>query len=362
VLQRQGRNELALKEFDVAVECSPTSAPCHYRRGVAYLIAGQSGTAKEAFSAAIKHDPKCAEAYYGRALVARGARDWDGELADLDNALFLDPNFPEAHLERGCLFEQLGLWSQAIAPLDNAIRLRQDYPKAYCQRAYANLQLHDMRQAISDCDQAIKLNADLERRQLDQAIRDRDNPSRDGDRLVELNASLARPHCIRGVAKTDRGLLDEALADFETAKDLTPNDGRAFYNLGVVYHRKGELVKAIGMYIRASEMHYRGIPDRSLNPEHADTYFNLGLAYQTLAREGRPTAPDPLLKSFFRENPDRTLAPSEPDWKIGSPKRIPENNWDAARAWFEQVLQIKPGDPDAQKHIAAIDEHGINAR
>ena len=54
-----------------------------------------------------------------------------------------------------------------------------------------------------------------------------------------------------GMAYLDRGRLDEAREQFEMAIKLLPNDYQSYYNLGLVYHRKGNWQTAVENFKRS---------------------------------------------------------------------------------------------------------------
>ncbi|HEX7198144.1 MAG TPA: tetratricopeptide repeat protein, partial [Dongiaceae bacterium] len=73
----------------------------------------------------------------------------------------------------------------------------------------------------------------------------------------------------RGGAYVDKGRLDRAIEDFDTAIKIEPDYSLAFANRGIAYHRKGDLDRAITDYDAAIR----------LDPGDADSYRNRGLAF-----------------------------------------------------------------------------------
>jgi tetratricopeptide (TPR) repeat protein len=68
-----------------------------------------------------------------------------------------------------------------------------------------------------------------------------------------------------GLAYQKRGLLDEAIREFNKAIELAPNIAKNHYNLGLAYEEKGLFKKAVNAYKKAVE----------LNPAYTKAYFNL---------------------------------------------------------------------------------------
>ena len=106
-----------------------------------------------------------------------------------------------------------------------------------------------------------------------------------------------------GMAYLERGMLDEAAAQFEISIKLYPGDAKSYYNLGLVYYRKGDQEKALEYFNRSVTLdpnsmraHYnlatiylkQGLWDRAihhyvkvneLDPEIPMAHYNLGMAY-----------------------------------------------------------------------------------
>jgi tetratricopeptide (TPR) repeat protein len=108
-----------------------------------------------------------------------------------------------------------------------------------------------------------------------------------------------------GMAYLERGMLEAARKQFETAIQLYPGHHKSYYNLGVIYHRMGDLKKAIEYFKRAVALnpesirgHYnlatlyarQGLMDLAIrhytkviemDPEMVEAHYNLGMAYAT---------------------------------------------------------------------------------
>ena len=76
-------------------------------------------------------------------------------------------------------------------------------------------------------------------------------------------------HGSLGRAYQERGMLSEAIAEYETAVKLMPNHYKAYYNMGVVYDQKGEFSKALDQLKMAI----------NINPHFANAHYNLAVLY-----------------------------------------------------------------------------------
>ena len=95
------------------------------------------------------------------------------------------------------------------------------------------------------------------------------NPSK-GDRMPESVQETVRTHLDHGWACLDKGKYDDAIADFDKAIALDPNDAAAYGNRGNAYYSKGEVDRAIADFDKVI----------ALDPNDAIAYDNRGVAYE----------------------------------------------------------------------------------
>jgi len=88
-------------------------------------------------------------------------------------------------------------------------------------------------------------------------------------KAVSINPSLIEAYLNLGIVYVRKGMLDEAIAEWKKAVAINPNLTDAHLNLGVAYHSKGMVDDAITEYKKAL----------SINPNFAEANYNLGIAY-----------------------------------------------------------------------------------
>jgi tetratricopeptide (TPR) repeat protein len=71
------------------------------------------------------------------------------------------------------------------------------------------------------------------------------------------------------LAYEDAGLLDEAIEQYRILRDLTPDSAETHYRLGNALSKKGLITEAISSYLKALE----------INPDHVDAHYNLGTLF-----------------------------------------------------------------------------------
>ena len=111
----QGQYDLAILEFNKALEIDPGSTETYNNRGITYSKKDQFDLAISDFSKALNIDPKDTKVLYNRALTYAIEGQFDLALSDLKKCLELVPSNADAYDFRGILFEELACldWTKA---------------------------------------------------------------------------------------------------------------------------------------------------------------------------------------------------------------------------------------------------------
>lgn len=83
--------------------------------------------------------------------------------------------------------------------------------------------------------------------ELDQAVAN-------FQRAIEINPNEAKAHNFLGLGYRRQGKIDEAIAEHRKAIDIDPNVPHAHYYLGEAYEKKGKLTEAIATFKQALEI------------------------------------------------------------------------------------------------------------
>ena len=89
-------------------------------------------------------------------------------------------------------------------------------------------------------------------------------------KTVKQSPNSGVAHGSLGRAYQEQGLLDQAIAEYQTAVKLMPNHFKAYYNLGVVRDQQGHIDQAVANYKKSI----------AVNPGFTDSHYNLANLYQ----------------------------------------------------------------------------------
>ena len=179
---QRGEYELAIANYNKAIELNPNFAEAHNNRGLANLWLLRFGDAIADCDKAIEIQPQYADAYHTRGNAKAGRNEHTEAIDDYDVASSLNSRHAKAFNSRGVSKACLGQYNEAIKDFNSAIEIDPMYTGAYYNRGLA-------------------LN----------------RPDQDGTAAIE---------------------------DFGKVLDIRPNDAAAYYGRGLAWKSLGQLVEA----------------------------------------------------------------------------------------------------------------------
>lgn len=198
-LNRVGRSDEAIREFNICLEKKPTPEHFNYL-GKACLNAGQYDEAIKAFREVMNLGKRWPDTFYHLALAHRGT----GQLVQADlilqEAILLNPKYREALNERGEVLEMLNRKDDALIEFKKVIAL-----------FFAEFEFHEPEDYKYDLSVLFD-NPDL----VEETIR----------RLKKLllkYPGYADAHYKLGQALEAKGLKNEAMLSFRRALEINPH-------------------------------------------------------------------------------------------------------------------------------------------
>jgi tetratricopeptide (TPR) repeat protein len=233
-------------------------------------------TAADQYTEALRVDPENGGAYYQRGRCYLRLEDYATAISDFEEAKRRDatqygthPEFAEAYLERGTQHFEGGEWQKAESDFTQALAHDPRDGRLFSRRGATRFMLEDHEGALDDFDAAIAIDND---------------PS---------------DYMRRGRVLQKLGRLDDAIADFEEAGRLDPQNALAHYRRGDCYLEKDDVEQAILALSEAIRIATRTPdPDFSL----ADAYGVRGLCQMRAERFDK--AADDFTQAIRRSRPD----------------------------------------------------------
>ena len=155
-------------------------------------------------------------------------------------------------------------------------------------------------------------------------------------KAIKINPNFANAHNNLGVAYYERGFLDEAMAEYRKALAINHKNVDAYNNLGTVYYERGLLDEAMAEYRKALE----------INPNHIDAHNNLGAAYD---KRGLLDEAMAEYRKVLNINPN--FANAHNNLGAAYDKR---GLLDEAMAEYRKALEINPNYLDAHNNLGAL--------
>ena len=119
----KGEIELALADFNQAIDISPNYAEAYYNRGFYYRSKGEMELALADFNKVIEIDPNNASAYVNRGTLYDPSEEIELALADFNKAIDINPNQDSAYFILGFVYYQQGDKETAITNFQKAQQL-----------------------------------------------------------------------------------------------------------------------------------------------------------------------------------------------------------------------------------------------
>lgn len=257
-----GNIDRAIREFEAAIALDPAFATAYAGLGEAHWAHYQNtkerdaaARAQSAIEEAVRLDPGQPQVGVSLAIVYHGTGRSDEAVAALRRVITAFPNNDEARRVLGTIYADTAQPERAIEEIEAAIRIRPNFAAHHSSLALLHYRLGRMDAAIAAFRRAAVLQPDnaVTYRRLGtvyQSVGDNENAL---ESYARANALAPDGPTYSNIGKLyyDQQSFAHAVAAFETAASLSPNDARIRRNLGDVYARLGRHDQARAAYASA---------------------------------------------------------------------------------------------------------------
>ncbi|MEO2049990.1 MAG: tetratricopeptide repeat protein [Pirellulales bacterium] len=238
----ESEQELAMADFQRALEFAPNHWRALHNRGVTHAQLGRFTEAFDDFNRVIELMPTFAKAYSNRATLYIQAGDLQAALEQFSQSIQLDGNLIAAQVGRGRVCHQLGRLEEALVHFSAAVKLEQDDAQIICSRADLLADMGQYRNAMADYASAIELNPEFAHAYRngawllatcpDSKLRDARNALIGAQRALEFG--YGQRHVALdtlAAAQANAGQFDEAIVSLQQALEIAPPLVRQAYEV-----------------------------------------------------------------------------------------------------------------------------------
>jgi tetratricopeptide (TPR) repeat protein len=255
-----GDHAPALRDLTKAIRAEPDNSAYYTVRGMAFIRKGDRPSALSDLEQAIEIDPEFEPAYMERGRILLAQEDYDQAIDNFDAVLKLDPANSAAMVGKGNGLRGKKMYDLAIAQYNNAEKAGLLSVEVFGNRGQAHAFMRQYDEAIMDYDNAIKINdkiAEVNFLRADAVLR-RGANAPEGLKTAEVLGAIngmtsairlgfATPEVYRrrGIAFLINGRFEDAVADFNRAISMAPNDAETLASRAHAYIRLGDISTAM---------------------------------------------------------------------------------------------------------------------
>lgn len=270
---------------------------------------GNLDLAGDGFAEVVKQAPTFAEGFLNLGLVREEQRRHEEAIADFEKALQLKPRLRGANLFLGIAEYRISRLDASVAALRKETALSPKDANAWMWLGIVALEKGDGEEAVQALDQAAKLSPN----NVDILYH------RGRAHLFVSNESYARMFKADSKSWRVRELLAEAdaaadrhmdaIAEYQAAIKLAPNEPRLHEELGTEYRLAGKMDEAEQAYLE----------ELKIDPDNVTAQYKLGVL---VTEKGDPARGKSLIESSLRVRPDLRNA----DYNLGRAEMLLGND------------------------------------
>lgn len=254
--QIQGKDSLAVEDYDVGLAYNPVDKNFLFYKAVALTDLKQYDAADSTFNVLLRQYPKFDDGFTARAKLNMERKDTVAALDDIETALSISKARINPYLMKAEIFWNRQDWPNAASAIDAAIRISPDAPDLYVNRAFIRYNSDDFFGAMSDYNYAIEIDpsnspAYFNRGLLRYEVKDLEKAEEDMTKVISLNPDNVHAYFNRGLIRLEEDKFKEALSDFRFIQTKYPR----FYP---IYYAMAEAERNLGNNREAASLIHKG--------------------------------------------------------------------------------------------------------
>ena len=292
------------------------------------MRAGNLDQAGDGFASVVRDAPQFAEAYLNLGLVREEQGRHGDAIASFQKALELKPRLRGANLFLGIAQFRSNQLNPAIVALQKETAA---YPKdanAWMWLGVVELEKGDGPGAADALDRAAKLSPDNVDILYHRGRAHLSVSNESYARMFKADPKSWRVRELLAEANASAERHTDAIAEYEAAIKLAPNEPRLHEELGTQYRLAGKMPEAEQAYLKELE----------IDPENVSAQYKLGVLS---IEKGDPARGKSLMEGALRVRPDLQHS----DYNLGRAEMLLGNDA-AAALHFERATTATGSDPD----------------
>ena len=269
--QIQGKDSLAIEDYNIGLENNPTDKSFLFYKAIALTDIKDYDDADSIFNILLRQYPKFDEGYSAKARMNLERNDTVAALENIETALSISKGQINPYLMQAEIYWNRKDWENAGTAMDAAIRLRPEVPDLYVNRAYIRYNSDDFFGAMSDYNYALELDpsnaaAYFNRGLLRYEVKDLQKAEEDMTKVIELNPDNVHAYFNRGLMRLEEGKNSEALADFRFIESKYPRFYPIYYAMAEAERNLGRNRQAAFLIHKGEELVEGYVHDPEKNP------------------------------------------------------------------------------------------------
>jgi predicted O-linked N-acetylglucosamine transferase (SPINDLY family) len=221
----QGKHQLALAAYDLALYIQPDDAEVLVNKGSTYIDIKNYLLALEVLEKATQIRPDIPEAWSNKGVALNNLNSYQESIDAYNEAIKLMPNYHEAWSNKSVPLTKLRRFPEAFEACDEALRLKPDYAEGWSNKGNTLNELKRYDAAITHYDKALSLDPEFagawsnkgmslyELKRYDEAITH-------FDKALSLDPEFAVAWSNKGNTLNELKRYDEAIAHYDQALSL----------------------------------------------------------------------------------------------------------------------------------------------